>query len=141
MGASGLYQPAGHGLVLASDDGTVTWLSRELAPCRITLRFVREAADAVRILVVDPPPRPQILIADFDALSAGELLDLHAIREQGWFGTLIALGSTPPALCASLNIEHALVRPLDAKSLRRAVSAAHLAQPTTKMPRVAPRTR
>jgi hypothetical protein len=136
-----MHLPAGHGLVLSSDDGTLTRISRELAPCGITLRFVRHTTDAVRILVVDPPPRPQILIADFDTLSAGELLDLHAIREQGWFGTLIALGSTPPELRASLNIEHVLARPFDGKVLRRVVSATNLAQPTTKMRRVARRTR
>jgi len=136
MGTTGVLLPAGHGLVLAADEGTVTWISRELAPSRITLRFVRSTKDAVRMLCVDPPPRPQILIADFDALSAGELLDLHAIREQGWFGTLIALGSTPRELRTTLNIEHTLARPIDGKLLRRVVSAAHLGQATTKMPRV-----
>ena len=88
----------------------------------------------VSALVEDPPPRPQILIADFDDLSAGEIMHLHVLREQGWFGRIIALGDLPPALRASLDIERVVAAPLARDVLRDVIRNAGFAGPTTKLP-------
>lgn len=88
----------------------------------------------VSALVEDPPPRPQILIADFDDLGAGEIMHLHVLREQGWFGRIIALGDLPPALRASLDIERVVAAPLARDVLRDVIRNAGFAGPTTKLP-------
>jgi hypothetical protein len=91
-------------------------------------------AQVVSALVEDPPPRPQILVADFDDMSAGELMHLHVLREQGWFGRIIALGGVPPALRSSLAIERVLAVPRARHALRDAITNAGFLAATTKLP-------
>lgn len=82
-----------------------TWVRSELAGTGLTTQFVRSVSEVVAALVESPPPRPQILIVDPSSLSAGDLLHLHSIREQGWFGHIIAIGRVPLPLRESLRIE------------------------------------
>jgi hypothetical protein len=88
----------------------------------------------VSALIEDPPPRPQILIADFDDMGAGEIMHLHVLREQGWFGRIIALGDLPQALCTSLNIARVVTTPLARDALRDVIRNAGFGGPTTKLP-------
>ena len=88
----------------------------------------------VSALIEDPPPRPQILIADFDDMGAGEIMHLHVLREQGWFGRIIAVGDLPPALRASLDIERVVAAPLARDVLRDVIRNSGFAGPTTKLP-------
>ena len=88
----------------------------------------------VSALIEDPPPRPQILIADFDDMGAGEIMHLHVLREQGWFGRIIALGELPQALCASLGVERVVSVPLARDALRDLIRSAGFGGPTTKLP-------
>lgn len=94
---------------LALAPGHETWIRSELAGTGLTTRFVRSVGEVVSALVEAPPPRPQILIVDFSAVSAGELLHLHSIREQGWFGSMIAIGRVALSLRASLGIERSVI--------------------------------
>jgi hypothetical protein len=82
-----------------------TWVRSELAGTGLRTQFVQSVHEVVAALIETPPPRPQILIVDFSALSAGELLHLHSIRVRGWFGSIIAVGRAAVSLRASLGIE------------------------------------
>ena len=88
----------------------------------------------VSALIEDPPPRPQILIADFDDMGPGEIMHLHVLREQGWFGRIIALGELPQALCTSLGVERIVSVPLARDALRDVIRTAGFGGPTTKLP-------
>ena len=88
----------------------------------------------VSALVEDPPPRPQILIADFDDMGPGEIMHLHVLREQGWFGRIIALGDLPPALRSSLAIERVLDAPFVRDALRDVITETPVVALTTRLP-------
>ena len=80
-------------------------LETELADKTVLVQIGFSIAQVVSALIEDPPPRPQILIADFDDMSPGEIMHLHVLREQGWFGRIIALGNLPPSLRSSRSEE------------------------------------
>jgi hypothetical protein len=87
------------------------WIEAELARARAMIQIGYSVRQLVMALCEDPPPRPQILIVDMDSLAPAEVVQLHAIRERGWFGTIVALGNVPPALRRSLQIEKVLTVP------------------------------
>jgi hypothetical protein len=60
----------------------------------LTLQLARSVKQVVSALVEDPPSRAAILIADFDAIAPGDVMELHTIRERGWFGAGIATETT-----------------------------------------------
>ena len=121
-------------LVYAPSQARATWIETELADRSVMLQIGFSVAQVVSALVEDPPPRPQILIADFDALGAGEILHLHVLREQGWFGRIIALGELPLALISSLGVECVLVPPFARDALRNVITNAGFVAATTKIP-------
>ena len=123
-------------LVFAPQTAAMMWIDEELAGLKVTTQVARTPREIVRALVEDPPPHPQMLVADFDDLTAGDVLDLHSIRERGWFGSVIALGNVADELRNSLNIERVLPRPLGSEVLRTAVTKIGLDRPTTKMPKL-----
>jgi hypothetical protein len=84
-----------------------TWIKSELAGTALTMEVATSVKHVVETLATDGP-RPQILIVDFNSMTAGELLHLHSIRERGWFGNVIALGRVPPSLRKSMNIERSV---------------------------------
>lgn len=129
-GASG---PTSRALVFARDELVLSFLEAELGEDEITIQIARSASQIVAALKEDPPPHPQILVADFDALDAAETLLLHAIREA-WYGSVIAIGLVPDELVKSLNIERVLARPLETHMVRDAVRAIGLNRATTKIP-------
>jgi hypothetical protein len=101
----------------SSEDGTrvlvyapahETWVRSELAGTPLSIEVAPTVKRVVETLVATEGPRPQILIVDFNSMTAGELLHLHSIREQGWFGNIIALGRVPPSLRKSINIERSV---------------------------------
>lgn len=111
------------------------WVEAELAVRGVMTQIGFSVDHVVSALVEDPPPRPQLLVADFDDLDAGELLHLQVLREQGWFGRIIAIGAhVPGALCQSLSIERVLIPPLVRDSLRAAVAEVGFTNSTLKMP-------
>ena len=128
---------AGLLLVYAPDPAVLRWVQEEIDDQRTTFYVVREMAELIWALTQDVPPRPQILVADFDSMSPGEVLELHSARER-WFGSIIALGAVTDDLKASLNIEYVLGRPLGSETLRKAIGQVGLDRPTTKMPKLVP---
>jgi hypothetical protein len=97
-------------IVYAAED-RIRWIENELARGKSAVQTARNVAGVVDALVEDPAPRPQILVIDVDALSPGELLHLHAVREQGWTGKIVALGRVPAALRTSLKIARVIPPP------------------------------
>jgi hypothetical protein len=125
-------------LIFAPEPNRAAWIEGELsrAPISITIQVGRRVRTVVSALVRDPPPRPQVLIVDFDAVSAGELLELHSIRHEGWAGRLIGLGTIPSALRASLGVDHVFAEPLVRDSLLDCVAGTRHATVTTAIPLV-----
>lgn len=113
-----------------------TWMESELALLRITVQTARSVDQLVSALVEDPPPRPQILFADLESMSPAELLHLHAIREQGWFGTVFAIGEASLMLRSSLRIERVIQPPLSRSQIRAALLGTNHAQMTTPIRRI-----
>jgi hypothetical protein len=123
-------------LIYAPDPTRAAWIDEELAKEAISVQVTRTVEQVVAALIDDPPPRPQFLIADFDAMSPTDLLQLHTIREQGWFGTVIALGTVPMALRKSLNIDRVLTPPFVRNSLRNAIDSVGVLLTTTRIPKI-----
>jgi hypothetical protein len=109
-------------------------LEAELTDKTVLVQLGFSVAQVVSALVEDPPPRPQILIADFDDMGPGEIMHLHVLREQGWFGRIIALGELPPSLRASLGVENVVAAPFTRDVLREVIRNAGFAGPTKKLP-------
>jgi len=121
-------------LVYAPQPARAAWIDRELSHPPITIQVGRTVSAVIAALVRDPPPRPDVLIVDFDALTPVELLELHAIRQEGWFGRLIGIGSVAPELCVSLGVDHVFVEPLIRDSLLDCVAGTNHAVVTTACP-------
>lgn len=121
-------------MVYAPEPARAAWIERELSHPPITIQVGRRVRTVVAALVRDPPPRPDVLIVDFDALSPVELLELHAIRQEGWFGRLIGIGNVPAELCISLGIDHVFAEPLIRDSLLDCVAGTNHAVTTTACP-------
>jgi hypothetical protein len=123
-------------LVFAPSPERATWIEAELsrAPISISIQVGRRVRNVVSALVRDPPPRPHVLIVDFDAVSPAELIELHAIRDEGWTGRLIGLGNVPPDLRASLDVEQTLPEPLVRDSLLDCVAGTRHADTTVPIP-------
>jgi hypothetical protein len=98
----------------------LAWIESELGVAGVAVQKC-ETVDAVVAALSAARPRPQVLIADFDAVSTHELVRLHALRQDGWFGTVFGLGRVPMALRKSLSIERVFAAPLPRHGLRAAL--------------------
>ena len=121
-------------LVYAPSSARASWIEAELADRSVMMQIGFSVEHVVSALVEDPPPRPQILIADFDDIAPLDVMRLHVLREQGWFGRIIALGSVPSALRLSLAIEYVLPAPLARDALRDVITNLSFSTETTKLP-------
>lgn len=124
-------------VVYAPDEERYEWVRRELAHDDIMIQVGRGISHIISALVDDPPPRPQILVVDFDAIGPGEIMELHAIRERGWTGTIFALGKVPVGIRKSLRIEQVLATLVD-NSLRLAVAEIGFENQTRRLPVLTP---
>ena len=128
-------EPTARVMVFAPDATTGAWINKEFDGEEVDVRLVASIKSVLTALVDDPPPRAQILIADFDAMTPADVMQLHRLRE-GWFGIIIALGKVGEDLCKSLNIDRVVNRPLGRGVLRGAVSAVGLHRATTRIDKV-----
>jgi hypothetical protein len=120
-------------IAFAPDPGVAAWIEAQVATEKLALQIAASLGEVIHALIEGSPPRPMLLIADFDAIPAGELPRLRTIREHGWFGTIIALGTVPFELRQKLNVQRVLERPFSGDPLRDAVRSIGLLRPTTKM--------
>ena len=136
--ATSLKGSGGRLAIFARDAVARGWIEAELANQGYEREIAATVRELVYLLVAEGPQRPQVLIADLDGMSAADVLELHSIRERGWFGSIIALGTVAQDLRTSLNIEHVLARPLQGGALRKALAKIGLDRPTTKIPKLDP---
>lgn len=121
-------------LVYAPTPARSAWIDGELADRDVMVQIGYSVEQVVSALVEDPPPRPQILVADFDDIAPLGILQLHVLREQGWFGRIVALGTVPNALRISLAIEHVIAPPYVRNALSDVISNVGFVTQTTKLP-------
>ena len=119
-------------VVFAPEARTAAWIERELAREEIVVQTARTVTEVIAAVVDDPPPRPQIVIIDFDSLDAGAIVELHAIRERGWFGTILAIGKVHAGFRKSLRIDQVLGQ-VD-NSLRAAIASVDFDAQTRRLP-------
>ncbi len=128
-------EPTIRAMIYAPSSGRQGWIESELLRRTDTIvQIGRTVPQVVMALVEDPPPRPQVLIIDFDAIDPGELMYLHTIRERGWCGAIIGLGMVPPSIRRSMNIDRVLNTPFVRDSLREAVGQLGFTAQTTRIP-------
>ena len=75
-------------------------------------------------------PSPQFLIIEVSAISSTEVESLHAIRDAGWPGMIIAIGEASEAMQRSLGIDLVLDRNLGSEVLRTALKQLGSERPT-----------
>lgn len=109
------------------------WIEKELGSEDIVLDHASTVREVLAMALDDGLPRPQLLVLDFNSLSAAEVLELHSLRERGWFGTILAIGKVHPALRKSLHIEQVLGTLVD-NALRNAVSELGFDAKTRRLP-------
>jgi hypothetical protein len=120
-------------VVYAPGESRAKWIEHELEHEEILIQVGRGIREVIASLVDDPPPRPQILVIDFDAIPAGELLELHSVRERGWTGTIFAIGKVPVSIRKSLRIEQVLSTRVES-ALRVAVTEVGFDTQTRRLP-------
>jgi hypothetical protein len=121
-------------VVYAPDEPIAAWVEEELEADGARIQIARSMSGLVQALVADPTPRPHVLIVDLDALAPAELMELHAIRHKGWFGSIVALGHTPSALRRSLSIDVVLAQPVRQNQLRDAFAQLREPVKTIRIP-------
>ncbi|TMQ11870.1 MAG: hypothetical protein E6J90_33320 [Deltaproteobacteria bacterium] len=121
-------------LIYAPEAVRAAWVENELSHAPITIQIGRSVSAVVAALVKDPPPRPEVLVVDFEALSTRELAELHAIRQEGWPGRLIGLGNIAIEVRASLRIDEVLEPPLVHDTLLDCVAGTRHSVVTTACP-------
>jgi hypothetical protein len=125
-------------LVYAPEPSRLAWIERELSHAPITIQLGRRARTIVAALVRDPPPRPDVLVVDFDAVSPAEIAELQALRREGWRGRLIGLGHVTFEQRNALGVDHVFEPPLVRDSLLDCVAGTKHAAVTTACPIIPP---
>lgn len=123
-------------LVYEQDPAQRAWLETELRTLGVVVQISGNVAELVSALVESPPPRPTLVFIDFAAMSPGEVLHLHTIRELGWFGALIAVGKVSLALRQSLMIERVLAPHASHDAVRGAIANISPGAQTLRLPRI-----
>lgn len=121
-------------LIYAAEPHRAKWIEVELSRAPVTIQMARKVRTVVAALLKDPPPRPQLLIVDFDAVSPGELFELHAIRHDSWTGRVIGVGGVPRELVTSLSIERVFPSPLVRDSILDYIAGTRHAAVTVAVP-------
>ena len=123
--------------LIHTDPTRRAWLETELRKLGVVVvQSSSNVAELVSALVDAPPPRPTLVFIDFAAMSPGEVLHLHTIRELGWFGALIAVGKVSLALRQSLMIERVLAPNASSDAVRGAIANISPGAQTLRLPRI-----
>lgn len=110
------------------------WIISEISRVDAFVQIERNVENVIAALIEDPPPRPAVVVIDFDKMDAGAMLQLHAIREQGWCGVIIGVGLIPTPLRSSLGIERVLALPATDGDLSKAIEAVGFSAQTVRIP-------
>jgi hypothetical protein len=117
------------------------WIEAELDGQDARVLTGQTVASVAASLIYDPAPRPQILVLDFDAVAPAEIVLLHSVRLEGWFGSIIGLGDVPMPLRVALRVEHVMTPPYEPGELRDLISRMRLQAQTTQLPVIRDRDR
>jgi hypothetical protein len=120
--------------VYAPNPAVQRWIESELDRDGCMMQSARSIQGLTKALTLDPAPRPNLLIIDLDGIEPVELIALHELRQQGWFGSIIGVGHAPAALRTSLMIDQVLTPPLVQDQLRDAIAELRAPQPTVRLP-------
>jgi hypothetical protein len=121
-----------HVLVYAPDPNTLRWIEHECFAEPIAIAIASTIAEVVGELGRPQAPRVQMLVADFDAMTAEDVRALGQAREH-WQGMAIALGTVTDELRVELAIDCVLGRPLASEALRKAVKEVSLRRATSRI--------
>lgn len=121
-------------LAFAPNSSQVDWISAEIARADALVQIERNVENVIAALLEDPAPRPALMVVDFDKMDAGEMLQLHAVREQGWCGVVIGVGMIPLPLRSSLGIERVIPLPAKDGALAQAIEAVGFNTQTVRIP-------
>lgn len=110
------------------------WIVSEISRLDAFVQIERNVENVIAALIEDPPPRPAIVVVDFDKMEPGQMLQLHTIREQGWCGVIIGVGMIPMPLRSSLGIERVVPLPASEGDLERAIESVGVAAKTVRIP-------
>lgn len=130
---SGLPPSLVHVLVHARSPVRASWIDAELTDRSVVVQNAHSVGQIISALIEDPPPRPQLLVLDFDHLDDGDLTHFHALRRRGWFGRIIALGRVPLSLRTSLAIERVIDEPFRRDALRAVIAHESFVASTKRM--------
>ena len=92
-------------MVYAPGSRRMSWITTELQRTDAEYRVGRDVLDVFAALIDAPLPRPAVLIVDFEHMHAGDILELHMLRERGWCGIVIGVGAVSRPLRNSMGIE------------------------------------
>lgn len=121
-------------LAFAPGSQVEDWIIAEISRLDAFVQIARNVENVIAALIEDPPPRPAIIVVDFDKMEAGEMLQLHSVREQGWCGVIIGVGMIPIPLRSSLGIERVVPLPAADGDLERAIESVGVAAKTVRIP-------
>lgn len=121
-------------LAFAPGSEVEDWIVSEISRLDAFVQIARNVENVIAALIEDPPPRPAIVVVDFDKMEAGEMLQLHAVREQGWCGVIIGVGLIPIPLRSSLGIERVVALPAADGDLEHAIESIGVAAKTVRIP-------
>src|SRR5262245_23896451 len=122
-------RPAGDDrvLIFARDPKVHRWIEHELFAERVTPQPVDSLAEVVVLLTQVPPPWPQFLVLDVEAISPFEVAQLAAIRHANWPGTVLAIGAVSRDMQRRIGIDAIVERSLENEVLRNALKRASAA--------------
>ena len=124
-------------LIYAPDPEVRRWVEHELFAEAVNPHAVESLADVVTTLTLVPPPWPQILIIDADAIGPADLDLLRTIRESGWAGSVISIGEPSNGMQRCLDVDIALPRTFKSEMLRTAIKPiVHRERPTIPIRRI-----
>jgi CheY-like chemotaxis protein len=118
--ARGTLSPDSRSVLVFEPNGSKRrWVDEELEGTHLHVEVANAAADVVaRLKALDAPG---IAIVDFDALGAVHLEQLKAIRDAGWSGVFVSLGTIPWQLRQSLRVRFVFAAPYGSERLRKAL--------------------
>ena len=126
--------PALRILAYAPGSSREEWILNDLAQVDALVQVARSASHVIAALTEDPTPVPAMLVVDFDHLPAAEMLMLHAIRERGWCGEIVAVGLIPLPLRSALGIERMVGTSAAAGALAKVINNVGFQAQTIRIP-------